>query len=213
MFCLTLCCSVIFPNINTELKNKQNAHLLLDSLKPKLKGLSSSLEEVTQMTISKTSAHLQFPSCYRLSCEMQLNLVTPWACRPGLRNSRKWFLVGCEALLFYILLEVLGIWLLVFFWHVWFLFHLKPMKRRSEHRGEDTISENSQYGLKMIILAPSLKKKKEKISEKVRVALFSLWLKKYYLRAGRNLSFMCESVSKSPFVPHALKKSSVSRSL
>lgn len=36
------------------------------------------------------------------------------------------------------------------------------MKRRSEHGGEDTISENSQYGLKMIILVPSLKKKKRK---------------------------------------------------
>lgn len=49
----------------------------------------------------------------------------------------------------------------VFFWHVWFLFHLKPMKRRSE-QGEDNINENSQYGLKIIFFWYLVKKKKEK---------------------------------------------------
>lgn len=60
------------------------------------------------MGVTRTFAHLQHPSSYRLSCEMQLNLATPQACRPGLRNSRC-FLVGCEVLLFCILLEILGI--------------------------------------------------------------------------------------------------------
>lgn len=62
------------------------------------------------MTVTRTSAHLQPPSCYRLSCEMQLKLATPQACRPGLSNSRRRsFLMACEVLLFHILLEVLGI--------------------------------------------------------------------------------------------------------
>jgi len=62
------------------------------------------------MTITRTSAHLQLPSCYRLNCKMQLNLATPQACRPGLRNSRRrCFLMECEVLLFHILLEVLGV--------------------------------------------------------------------------------------------------------
>lgn len=60
------------------------------------------------MAVTRTFGHLQHPSCYRLCCEMKLNLAIPQACRPELRNSRC-FLLGCEVLLFCILLEVLGI--------------------------------------------------------------------------------------------------------
>lgn len=67
------------------------------------------------MAVSKTFAHLQHPSCYRLSCEMQLNLATPHTCRPSLRNSRRCFLMGCEVLLLCILLEYNWELLLMFF--------------------------------------------------------------------------------------------------
>lgn len=138
-----MCCSTTSPNIKNELlKNKQNAHLL----KPEMKDLSYSLEEVTQMTASRTSAHLhlQLPSCYSPSCEVQLNIATPQIYRYGMRNSRQRFLVGCEVLLFHTLLEVLGIQLLLCFPDVWFSFYLKPTKRRSEQGGEDNKNENSQ---------------------------------------------------------------------
>lgn len=62
------------------------------------------------MAVTRTFTHSQHPSCYRLSCEMQLNLANPpQACRPELRNSRRCSLMGYEVLLFCILLEVLGI--------------------------------------------------------------------------------------------------------
>lgn len=116
LVCLTLGYPVILPNTKNELlKNKQNACLLFDtqsSLHWKVFHLF--LEEVIQKSVTKTFAHLQHPSCYRHSCEMQLNLATPQACRPGLRNSRRCFLMGCEVLLFCILLEVLGIMTRVF---------------------------------------------------------------------------------------------------
>lgn len=81
-----------------------------------MKDPSYSLDEVIQVTASRTSAHLhlQLPSYYSPSSEMQLNLVTSQIYRSGLRNSRECFLVGCEVFLFHILLEALGIQLLLF---------------------------------------------------------------------------------------------------
>lgn len=82
-----------------------------------MKDPSYTLDEVIQVTASRTSAHLhlQLLSCYSPSCEMQLNFATPQIYRSGLTNSRKCFLVGCEVFLFRILLEVLGIQLLLCF--------------------------------------------------------------------------------------------------
>lgn len=76
LFHFTLFCPVILPNtMNELLKNKQNTYLLLDTQSSlNWKGFHLLLEEAIQTAVTRTFAHLQHPSCYRLSCEMQLNL-------------------------------------------------------------------------------------------------------------------------------------------
>lgn len=188
-FCSASLCvaqsSCLSQRMNWKIKQCTSWH----TVKPKWKGLLSSWEEVVQVSVTRTSAHLQLPSCYRLSCEMQLNLATPQPCRPGLRNSRRrCFLMGCEVLL----LEVLGIMSThVFFWHVLFSLHLKPLWV-SEQGEEDNKSKTTQY-LNIYIyinLTPGFKKEK-RVQRRWRWPFFCFWLKNHYLRAGRKLSSFC----------------------